>query len=151
VKTLAVRLDRQSESAEHLAQLLQEHPQVRTVLYPGLPDHPGHDVAKRQMTRFGGMLSFVLAGGGRVAERLVTRTKVFTLAESLGAVESLIEHPASMTRAVVQGTALQVDPGLVRLSVGLETLSDLVEDLWQALDSLSRTTDDEPGPLVTVS
>jgi cystathionine gamma-synthase len=139
VKTLAVRLDRQCETAEHLAQLLQEHPQVLEVLYPGLPDHPGHDVAKRQMTRFGGMLSFVLAGGQAAAERLVTRTKVFTLAESLGAVESLIEHPATMTHAVLQGTALQVDPGLVRLSIGLETLADLADDLWQALDSLSGT------------
>lgn len=136
VKTLAVRLDRQCDSAESLADLLRGHPRVRRVLYPGLPEHPGHDIAKSQMTRFGGMLSFVLAGGREAAEQLVTRTAVFTLAESLGAVESLIEHPASMTHAVVSGTALGVDPGLVRLSVGLETLSDLTEDLWQALDSL---------------
>ncbi|MDQ1287493.1 MAG: cystathionine gamma-synthase, partial [Actinomycetota bacterium] len=136
VKTLAVRLDRQCDSAESLADLLRGHPRVRRVLYPGLPEHPGHDIAKSQMTRFGGMLSFVLAGGREAAEQLVTRTAVFTLAESLGAVESLIEHPASMTHAVVSGTALGVGPGLVRLSVGLETLSDLTEDLWQALDSL---------------
>ena len=138
VKTLAVRLDRQSDTAELLAQLLLEHPAVSRVLYPGLPEHPGHDVAKRQMSRFGGMLSFALAGGRAAAEQLVTRTRVFTLAESLGAVESLIEHPASMTHASVVGTALDVDPALVRLSVGLETAHDLAEDLRQALDSLGR-------------
>jgi len=140
VKTLAVRMDRQGATAEHLATLLQQHPQVRTVLYPGLADHPGHDIAKSQMTGFGGMLSFVLRGGRAAAEQVVTHTRVFTLAESLGAVESLIEHPATMTHAVVNGTALQVDPGLVRLSVGLETAADLAEDLWQALDALPATS-----------
>jgi cystathionine gamma-synthase len=103
------------------------------VLWPGLPDHPGHDVAKRQMRDFGGMVSFVVRGGEEAALALVEATELFTLAESLGAVESLIEHPARMTHASASGSELAVDPGLVRLSVGIETAADLVADLRRAL------------------
>jgi cystathionine gamma-synthase len=106
------------------------------VLWPGLPEHTGHDVAKRQMRDFGGMVSLVLHGGEPAALATVARTRVFTLAESLGAVESLIEHPAQMTHASVEGSPLAVDPGLVRLSVGIETATDLVEDLLQALPAV---------------
>jgi cystathionine gamma-synthase len=133
VRTLAVRLDRQCANAHAVAQLLEDHPSVSRVYYPGLPGHPGHDVAARQMRDFGGMVSFVLRDGEEAALAVVARTKVFTLAESLGAVESLIEHPARMTHASVAGSPLAVDPGLVRLSVGIETLDDLLADLKQAL------------------
>jgi cystathionine gamma-synthase len=106
------------------------------VLWPGLPGHPGADVAKRQMRDAGGMVSFVMRGGEDAAVRLVERTRLFILAESLGSVESLIEHPHRMTHASAAGSALAVDPGLVRLSVGIETAADLVADLRQALDRL---------------
>jgi cystathionine gamma-synthase len=106
------------------------------VLWPGLPDHPGHDVAKRQMRDFGGMVSVIVTGGEEAAVALAERTELFTLAESLGAVESLIEHPARMTHASAEGSLLAVDPGLVRLSVGIETAADLVADLHQALSAL---------------
>ena len=119
VKTLAVRMDRHCDNARAVVELLVSHPAVERVLWPGLPDHPGHDVAKRQMRDFGGMVSFVVpgrrGGGGR---GLRGAPSVFTLAESLGAVESLIEHPARMTHASAAGSPLAVDPGLVRLSVG---------------------------------
>ena len=134
VKTLAVRMDRHCTNAEAVVRLLRDHPSVARVLYPGLPDHPGHEVAAGQMRAFGGMVSFVCRGGEEAALDVVARTNVFTLAESLGAVESLIEHPARMTHASVEGSPLAVDPALVRLSVGLESLKDLEADLRQALD-----------------
>jgi cystathionine gamma-synthase len=136
VKTLAVRMDRHCANARAVAEALSGHPAVDRVLWPGLGDHPGHDVAKRQMRDFGGMVSFTLRGGEDAALAVVERASLFTLAESLGAVESLIEHPARMTHASAVGSVLAVDPALVRLSVGLETASDLVADLLQALDSL---------------
>jgi cystathionine gamma-synthase len=136
VKTLGVRMDRHCENARAIVALLSGHPGASRVLYPGLPNHPGSDVARRQMGDFGGMVSFLAAGGETAALELVSRTRVFTLAESLGAVESLIEHPARMTHASAADSPLAVDPALVRLSVGLETGADLVADLRQALDSV---------------
>jgi cystathionine gamma-synthase len=133
VKTLAVRMDRHCENARAVAEMLQEHPAVDRVLWPGLDDHPGHDVAKRQMTNFGGMVSFTMRGGEAAALDMVSRTKLFTLAESLGAVESLIEHPARMTHASAANSPLEVDPALVRLSVGIESIGDLLADLDAAL------------------
>jgi cystathionine gamma-synthase len=134
VKTLALRMDRHCANAAAVAGLLAGHPAVSSVLYPGLPDHPGHPVARRQMTGFGGMVSFVLAGGESAALEVARSTSLFTLAESLGAVESLIEHPHRMTHASVTDSPLAVDPGLIRLSVGLETLDDILGDLAAALD-----------------
>jgi cystathionine gamma-synthase len=134
VKTLAVRMDRACANAAAIASALESHPAVARVLYPGLASHPGHDVAAKQMRDFGAMVSFVHAGGEQAAVDLCARTTLFTLAESLGAVESLIEHPARMTHASVEGSPLAVDPGLVRLSVGIEHVDDLVADLRQALD-----------------
>ncbi len=136
-KTLAVRMDRHCANAAVVAAALDGHPAVARVLYPGLPSHPGHDVAARQMDGFGGMVSFTLRGGEDAALRVASATRVFTLAESLGAVESLIEHPARMTHASVAGSPLAVDPALIRLSVGLETVTDLVADLRGALDPLA--------------
>jgi cystathionine gamma-synthase len=134
VKTLAVRMDRHCQNANAVAEFLREHPRVSRVLYPGLADHPGHDIARRQMRGFGGMVSFHHADGAAAAIQMVALTKVFTLAESLGAVESLIEHPARMTHHSAAESAAAVDPDLVRLSVGLELVDDLVADLDQALD-----------------
>ena len=134
VKTLPVRMDRHCENAQLIVDVLDEHDAVSQVLYPGLKDHPGHEVAKRQMKNFGGMVSFRVAGGQAAAERLVTQTKVFTLAESLGAVESLIEHPGVMTHLSVAVSALEVPDDLIRISVGIESADDLVADLVQALD-----------------
>jgi cystathionine gamma-synthase len=136
LRTLGVRMDRHCDNARSVVELLVEHPNVELVLWPGLPGHPGADVAKRQMRDAGGMVSFVVRGGEEAAVRLVERTRLFILAESLGAVESLIEHPHRMTHASAAGSVLAVDPGLVRLSVGIETAADLVTDLRQALDSL---------------
>jgi cystathionine gamma-synthase len=135
LKTLEVRMQRHCENARAVVDLLVGHPAVERVLYPQLPDHPGHAAAARQMRDFGGMVSFTVAGGEQAALDLCTRTELFTLAESLGAVESLIEHPGRMTHASVAGSALEVPPNLVRLSVGLESASDLVADLAQALDA----------------
>jgi cystathionine gamma-synthase len=135
VKTLAVRMERHCDNARAIAAMLAQHPAVQRVLYPGLPGHPGHAVAVRQMRDFGGMVSFLAAGGEDAALALVAKTRLFTLAESLGAVESLIEHPARMTHASVADSPLAVDPALVRLSVGLETADDLVADLQAALDA----------------
>ncbi|NLV54000.1 MAG: cystathionine gamma-synthase [Acidimicrobiales bacterium] len=132
-KTLAVRMERHCDNAEAIVAFLDEHPAVAEVLYPGRPDHPGHAVAARQMRRFGGMVSFRLVGGDEAAVRACGLTQVFTLAESLGGVESLIEHPARMTHASVAGSALEVPADLVRLSVGIETLDDLRADLDRAL------------------
>ncbi len=133
VKTLAVRMDRHCANAAAVAQWLTGHDAVSEVRYPGLEGHPDHGVARRQMSGFGGMVSFVLAGGEVPALTVARSTRLFTLAESLGAVESLIEHPHRMTHASTAGSALQVDPGLLRLSVGIEALDDLLEDLEQAL------------------
>ena len=134
VKTLALRMERHSANARAVAAMLSDHPAVGRVYYPGLDGNPGHAVAKRQMRDFGGMVSFTVAAGEQAALDLVTRTRVFALGESLGAVESLIEHPARMTHASVEGSPLAVDPSLVRLSVGLEHVDDLLADLRQALD-----------------
>jgi cystathionine gamma-synthase len=133
IKTLAVRMDRHNENAAAVAELLHAHPAVTSVLYPGLPDHPGHDVAAKQMRGFGGMVSFQVAGGEQQALDVVNRTEVFILAESLGGVESLIEHPGRMTHASVTGSPLEVPGDLIRLSVGLEHRDDLIADLQQAL------------------
>ena len=136
VKTLAVRMERHCANARAIVDLLVDHPAVERVLYPQLPDHPGHAAAAKQMRDFGGMVSFTCAGGETAALEVVRRTSLFTLAESLGAVESLIEHPGRMTHASVAGSALEVPAALVRLSVGLESGNDLVADLRAALDSL---------------
>ncbi len=133
VKTLAVRMERQCASAAAIAEYLAGHDAVASVNYPGLDSHPGHVLASRQMGAFGAMVSFTLREGEDAALKVVASTRVFTLAESLGAVESLIEHPARMTHQSVAGSPLAVDPALVRLSVGLETLQDLILDLERAL------------------
>ncbi len=135
VKTLGVRMERHCANARAVVDLLVGHPAVERVLYPQLPDHPGHAAAARQMRDFGGMVSFTCAGGEQAALDVVRRTQLFTLAESLGAVESLIEHPGRMTHASVAGSALEVPASLVRLSVGIESAADLVADLAQALDT----------------
>jgi cystathionine gamma-synthase len=135
VKTLAVRMERHSDNAERIAELLTGHPGVERVFYPGLPEHPGHEIAAKQMRRFGGMVSFTAAGGREAALRICAGTEIFTLAESLGGVESLIEHPAAMTHASVADSVLAVPDNLVRLSVGIEDVADLVDDLRQALDA----------------
>lgn len=135
-KTLAVRMDRHCTNARAVAAMLAEHPAVARVLYPGLPLHRGHDVARRQMRDFGGMVSFVAAGGPEAARAIVTETRLFTLGESLGGVESLIGYPARMSHASAEGTPLAVDPSLVRCSVGIETVDDLVADLREALDAV---------------
>ncbi len=136
VKTLGVRMDRHCSNAQRVVELLGASPAVASVLYPGLPDHPGHEVAARQMRDFGGMVSLRLAGGEAAALELCRRTGVFTLAESLGGVESLIEHPGRMTHASTAGSQLEVPGDLVRLSVGIESVEDLLADLEQALSGL---------------
>ena len=134
LKTLAVRMDRHCDNAERVAELLAGHPKVAQVLYPGLPEHPGHEIAAKQMKAFGGMVSFRCRRRlRRRRSRSATATRLFTLAESLGGVESLIEHPGRMTHASVAGSALEVPADLVRLSVGIETADDLLADLQQAL------------------
>jgi cystathionine gamma-synthase len=137
IKTLGVRMDRHCDNAEAVVDMLSARPEITTVLYPGLPDHPGHEVAARQMSRFGGMISVRLAGGREAAQQLCARTEVFTLAESLGGIESLIEHPGAMTHASTAGSMLEVPDDLVRLSVGIEDCSDILADLEQALDGLA--------------
>ncbi|MCX6408045.1 MAG: cystathionine gamma-synthase [Propionibacteriales bacterium] len=132
-KTLAVRMEQHCTNAEAVVDLLVGHPAVSSVLYPGLPEHPGHAVAARQMRRFGGMVSLRLAGGRQAALDLCARTRIFTLAESLGGIESLIEHPGAMTHASTAGSVLEVPDDLVRLSVGIEDTADLLADLEQAL------------------
>ncbi|MGH3486524.1 MAG: cystathionine gamma-synthase [Actinopolymorphaceae bacterium] len=133
LKTLAVRMERHSDNAERIAAYLAGHAKVAQVLYPGLPEHPGHEVAAKQMRRFGGIVSFRLAGGAEAAVEVCERTRLFTLAESLGGIESLIEHPGVMTHASAAGSPLEVPADLVRLSVGIETIDDLLDDLAQAL------------------
>lgn len=136
IKTLAVRMERHSDNAETIAARLVEHPAIERVYYPGLPEHPGHDIAARQMRRFGGMISLAIAGGPEAARRFVETTSVFQLAESLGGVESLISYPHEMTHASVRGTELAVPEHVVRLSVGIEGVDDLVGDLVESLDRL---------------
>jgi cystathionine gamma-synthase len=126
-------MDRHSANAAAVAEFLLQHDAVSAVLYPGLPDHPGHDLAVKQMSGFGGMLSFRLVGGEEAALRVCERAQLFTLAESLGGVESLIEHPGRMTHASAAGSPLEVPGDLVRLSVGIEDVDDLLADLEQAL------------------
>ncbi|WP_318208896.1 MULTISPECIES: cystathionine gamma-synthase [unclassified Streptomyces] len=133
IKTLAVRMDRHSENAEKIVEMLTQHPKVTQVLYPGLPEHPGHEIAAKQMRSFGGMISFRVEGGEQAAVEVCNRAQLFTLGESLGGVESLIEHPGRMTHASVAGSALEVPADLVRLSVGIENVDDLLADLRQAL------------------
>jgi cystathionine gamma-synthase len=133
IKTLAVRMDRHGENAQAVAEFLAGHPSVAETLYPGLPSHPQHDLARRQMKNPGGMVSFRMKGGSEAARRVAEATSLFTLAESLGGVESLIEVPAAMTHLSTANSPLSVDPGLVRLSVGIESAADLIEDLKQAL------------------
>ncbi len=136
VKTLGVRMDRHCSNARAVVDLLLGHPAVDRVLYPQLPDHPGHAAAAKQMSDFGGMVSFTMRGGEAAALAVVNNTELFALAESLGAVESLIEHPGRMTHASAAGSPLQVPDSLVRLSVGIESANDLVADLAQALARL---------------
>jgi len=133
IKTLAVRMERHSRNAQAVAEALVVAPGVQRVYYPGLPEHPGHDVAARQMRGFGGMLSVALSGGAEAAKRFAESTELFALAESLGGVESLIGYPSEMTHASVKGTELAVPENVVRLSVGIEDAGDLVADLEQAL------------------
>ena len=133
IRTLGVRMDRHGENAQRVADMLVSHPAVAQVYYPGLPAHPGHETAAKQMRGFGGMVSFRARGGEQHAVDICGRTRLFTLAESLGGVESLIEHPGRMTHASAAGSPLEVPPDLVRLSVGIETAEDLLEDLRSAL------------------
>ncbi len=135
LKTLGVRMDRHCDNAEKVVEFLLGHPAVSQVIYPGLEEHPGHAVASRQMKRYGGMLSFRVKAGEAAALAVCERTEVFTLGESLGGVESLIEHPGRMTHASVAGTDLEVPADLVRLSVGIETAEDLIADLDRALSA----------------
>ena len=136
LKTLALRMEKHSDNAERVVEFLMGHPAVSAVHYPGLESHPGHEVAARQMRRFGGMISFQVKGGEDVAVKVCGETQIWTLGESLGGVESLIEHPARMTHASVAGTELEVPADLIRLSVGIEDVDDLIADLGQALDRL---------------
>ncbi|HEV2778284.1 MAG TPA: cystathionine gamma-synthase [Actinophytocola sp.] len=133
-KTLALRMERHSDNAERIVEALVGHPKVLKVYYPGLPDHPGHEIAAKQMRRFGGMVSVAVAGGEQVALDICSRTKLFILGESLGGVESLIEHPGRMTHASTTGSPLQIDGNVLRLSVGIEDATDLVADLLQAME-----------------
>jgi cystathionine gamma-synthase len=136
VKTLAVRMDRHCQNARAIVDLLVHHDAVERVLYPQLPDHPGHEAAAKQMKDFGGMVSFTLKAGKEAALRVADATSIFTLAESLGAVESLIEHPGAMTHMSAAGSPLEVPDNLIRLSVGIEDADDLVDDLAAALDTI---------------
>ena len=133
LKTLGVRMDRHCSNAERIVEFLLSHPAVTSVLYPGLPTHPGHEIAARQMSGFGGMVSFTMRGGEETAVKVCGLVELFTLGESLGGVESLIEHPGRMTHASVAGSPLEVPADLVRLSVGIEDADDLLADLAQAL------------------
>jgi cystathionine gamma-synthase len=133
LKTLVLRMRQHCENATVVAEFLSDHPAIATVLYPGLPSHPGHDVAAKQMNGFGGMVSVRMRGGPDAARKLCASTEIFILAESLGGVESLIEHPGAMTHASTAGSQLEVPDDLVRLSVGIEDSADLLADLEQAL------------------
>ena len=133
IRTLAVRMERHCDNAERVVELLAGHPKVTTVLYPGLPGHLGHEIASRQMRRAGGMVSLAVAGGASAAIEVCNRASVFTLGESLGGVESLIEHPAEMTHHSTTGSEAEVPDDLIRLSVGIESIDDLLGDLRRAL------------------
>lgn len=138
IKTLAIRMQRHSENAQRIAEYLREHPAVASIHYPGLAEHPGHEIAARQMSGgFGGMVSFAPKGGEAAARRVAESTRLFQLAESLGGVESLLNHPASMTHASVSGTQLEVPADVLRLSVGIESVDDQLADLERALGALS--------------
>jgi cystathionine gamma-synthase len=134
IKTLEVRMRQHCANAQAVAEVLAEHPRVEQVFYPGLPSHPGHDLAARQMSGFGGMLSVAVSGGAESARRFAESTRVFQLAESLGGVESLISYPSEMSHASLRGTPLAVADNVVRISVGIETVDDLVADVLQAVD-----------------
>ncbi|WP_186760373.1 cystathionine gamma-synthase [Arthrobacter alpinus] len=136
LKTLGVRMDRHSSNAQEIAEWLLTRPEVERVLYPGLPSHPGHELAARQMRGFGGMISVQFTGGEAAARKVAESTHLFTLAESLGGIESLMNYPSEMTHASVKGTELAVPVNLIRLSVGIEDVADLIADLEQALNSL---------------
>ena len=139
LKTLAIRMEKHCENAFEIASFLEEHEAIEKIYYPGLPNHPNHEIAKKQMNGFGGMITVVLKGGLKTATTFLERTKLFALAESLGGVESLIEHPAIMTHASVPAEVrkeLGIEDGLVRLSVGIESVEDLLEDLNQALSGV---------------
>ena len=138
IKTLALRMRQHSENAQAIAEWAQSRPEFETVFFPGLASHPGHDIAARQMSGFGGMLSLGLAGGADAARAFAESTELFQLAESLGGVESLIGYPSEMTHASVRGTPLAVPENVVRLSVGIEDVGDLIADLEQGLARLSR-------------
>jgi cystathionine gamma-synthase len=139
IRTLGVRMDRHCDNAEQVVEFLLGHPAVTEVRYPGLPEHPGHKAAAGQMRRYGGMVSFRVAGGEPAAVDVCNRAELFVLAESLGGVESLIEHPGRMTHASAAGSPLEVPADLVRLSVGIETGDDLIADLGQALETEGRS------------
>jgi cystathionine gamma-synthase len=133
IKTLSVRMDRHCSNAQAIAEHLQGHPAIEAVYYPGLPGHPGHELAKQQMSGFGGMLTIAFKGGAKAARKFAESMHLFQLAESLGGVESLVNYPAEMTHASVRGTALEVPDNIVRLSVGIEDIGDLIDDLDRAL------------------
>lgn len=133
IKTLGVRMARHSDNAQAIAEALVGHPAIEAIYYPGLPTHPGHELAARQMSRFGGMLSIAVRGGSTAARTVVESTSVFQLAESLGGVESLIGYPSEMTHASVRGTELEVPDNVIRLSVGIEDVGDLLADIQGAL------------------
>jgi cystathionine gamma-synthase len=133
IKTLGVRMDRHNENAAKIVELLEGHASVGQVFYPGLESHPNHEIAKKQMRGFGGMVSFRVKAGEQAALDICSNTTLFTLGESLGGVESLIEHPGRMTHASVSGSPLEVPSDLVRLSVGIEEADDLLADLEKAL------------------
>jgi cystathionine gamma-synthase len=133
IKTLPIRMDRHAENAEKIVEFLEKQKNVSRLIYPFHESHPQVHVAKRQMKNGGGMISFIMKDGRDAAVKVAEATKLFTLAESLGGVESLIEVPAAMTHLSTQGSTLEVDPGLVRLSVGIENVDDLIADLEQAL------------------
>ncbi|MDJ0316962.1 cystathionine gamma-synthase [Arthrobacter antibioticus] len=137
LKTLGVRMDRHCSNAQAVAEWLSTRPEVERVLYPGLPGHPGHELAARQMRGFGGMISVQFKGGEKAARQVAESTHVFTLAESLGGIESLMNYPSEMTHASVKGTELAVPENLIRLSVGIEDIADLIADLDQALNTLN--------------
>lgn len=136
LKTLGVRMDRHSDNAQAVAEWLLERPEVEAVLYPGLPSHPGHELARKQMKKFGGMISVQFKGGEAAARKVAESTTVFTLAESLGGIESLMNYPSEMTHASVKGTELAVPVNLIRLSCGIEDVEDLIADLDAAISSL---------------
>ncbi|KHL01827.1 cystathionine gamma-synthase [Sinomonas humi] len=136
LKTLGVRMERHSDNAQKIAEWLVGRPGVEKVLYPGLPEHPGHDLAARQMRRFGGMISVQFTGGEAAARKVAEATRLFTLAESLGGIESLMNYPSEMTHASVKGTELAVPENLIRLSVGIEDADDLIGDLDNAISQL---------------